>query len=478
MKNATFATAVIATSLLFTKPIHAQEGEIASPPVAASAQVNNDAIMSRLEATEKELQALKEQNSDLSTTVKDLQDAQSQSPADIASNLGKTRIFGFFDTSFSKLSMSGAMKPTGITEKSTFMLSGLYVYLGNQITEKLSFLSELRFTYQPLGAESGTATYSVSPTGAVTSLGTTYTRKDTSVTDPSGLQTYRLGGVSMERVQVSYVFADYLGLMVGSYLTPYGIWNVDHGTPVLIMCRAPMTQIMDMVPGKQLGLQLFGKVFPAKGLTLEYAATLSNGRGPMDTVYDLDNNKALGLRWKLNYEKGDFSASVGQYGFTGKYTDTSSATYIGPGPTDMKTVVVTSKQYDEYDLANDFLIKFYGLRLQSEVVLKKVKYSVPPATSTDASGTQYYSANYLSRAAYGLLAYELPESWTGGKVRVMPYFYEEWGKPDDTSAMGGSIRVNVVGINVRPYTNLVLKTEYVMVADTLKNFTIQLAVTF
>jgi hypothetical protein len=233
-----------------------------------------------------------------------------------------------------------------------------------------------------------------------------------------------------------------------------------------------------MVPGKQLGLQLFGKVFPAKGLTLEYAATLSNGRGPMDTVYDLDSNKALGLRWKLNYEKGDFSASVGQYGFTGKYTDTSSATYIGPGPTDMKTAVVTSNQYNEYDLANDLLIKFYGLRLQSEVVLKKVMYRVPPATSTDASGTQYYSASYLSRAAYGLLAYELPESWTGGKVRIMPYLYEEWAKPDDTSTMLGSLRVNVVGINVRPYTNLVLKTEYVTVADTLKNFNIQLAVTF
>jgi hypothetical protein len=152
----------------------------------------------------------------------------------------------------------------------------------------------------------------------------------------------------------------------------------------------------------------------------------------------------------------------------------------------MKTAVVTNNQYDEYDLANDLLVKFYGLRLQSEVVLKKVMYSVPPAAGTAAGGPAgtgastpgSYAASYLSRAAYGLLAYELPESWTGGKVRIMPYLYEEWAKPDDTSTMIGSMRVNVVGINVRPYTNLVLKTEYVTVENTLKNFNIQLAVTF
>jgi hypothetical protein len=476
MTNATFSAALIAALSFLSKPILAQEPTAAAPAREASSEANQDAVLSRLEATEKELQALKKQNSDLSTTVTEMQDAQNQGPADIPSDLGKTRVFGFFDTSFQKLWISGAMKPAGMTEKPTFMLSGLNVYLGNQITEKLRFLSELRFTYQPLGAETGTSTYSISPTGTATSMGSTYSRKDTSVSDPGGLQTYRLGGVSMERVQVSYVFADYLGLTVGSFLTPYGIWNVDHGTPVLIMCRAPITQIMDMVPGKQLGVQLFGKVFPAKGLTLEYGATISNGRGPMDTVYDLDSNKALGLRWKLNYEKGDFSASVGQYGYTGKYTDTSSATYIGPGPTDMKTAVVVSKQYNEYDLANDLLVKFYGLRLQSEVVLKKVMYTVPPVASTGTP--EYYSASYLSRAAYGLVAYELPESWTGGKVRIMPYVYEEWGKPDDTSTMSGSMRIHVFGINVRPYTNLVLKAEYVMVTDALKNLNLQLAVTF
>jgi len=465
MKNSTFATAVIATSLFFTKPIHAQEGEIASPPVAASAQVNNDAIMSRLEATEREIQLLKKQNSDLSTQVADMHDA---APAEIPNDLGKTRVFGFYDMSFGKqFTSSGGMSGNNIPDKMTFMLSGLNVYMGNQITEKLKFLSELRFTYQPLGYETSTATYLVSPSGSTTSQGTSYSRTDTTVTDSSSLQTYRLGGVSIERVQTTYVFSDYLGVTAGSFLTPYGIWNVDHGTPVLIMCRAPGAQIMEFVPSKQLGIQLFGKVFFAKNFTFDYAGTISNGRGPMDTVYDLDNNKGIGMRWKLSYEKDDFSAAIGQYGYTGKYTDVTKSQDMK-----MNTVVTPTNQYTEYDLANDLLIKFHGLRLQSEAVFKEVKYDVPPATGQD------YSASYLAHTVYGLLAYELPESWTGGKVRVMPYLYEEWAKPDDTSTMIGSLRVNVVGINVRPYTNLVLKAEYVTVANTLKNLNIQLAVTF
>jgi hypothetical protein len=472
MKNQTFATAVIATSLFFTKPIHAQEGEIASPPVAASAQVNNDAIMSRLEATEREIQSLKKQNSDLSTQVTEMQAAENQTPAEVPNDLGKTRIFGFYDMSFGKqFTSSDAMSSTNMPNKMTFMLTSLNVYLGNQITEKLKFLSELRFTYQPLGYETSTATYLVSPSGSTTSLGASYARTDTTVTDPSSLQSYRLGGVSIERVQTTYVFSDYLGVTAGSFLTPYGIWNVDHGTPVLIMCRAPAAQIMDLVPSKQLGIQLFGKAFFAKNFTFDYAGTISNGRGPMDTVYDLDNNKGVGLRWKLSYEKDDFSAAIGQYGYTGKYTDVTKSTYIGPSSTDYKSVVTLTNQYTEYDLANDLLIKFHGLRLQSEAVFKEVKYSVPPASGQD------YSASYLAHTVYGLLAYELPESWTGGKVRIMPYIYEEWVSTSDISTMG-TLRVNVAGINVRPYTNLVLKLEYLKVGTNLQSLTSQLAVTF
>jgi hypothetical protein len=59
----------------------------------------------------------------------------------------------------------------------------------------------------------------------------------------------------------------------------------------------------------------------------------------------------------------------------------------------------------------------------------------------------------------------------------MPYIYEEWINTSDISTMG-TLRVNVAGINIRPYTNLVLKLEYLKVGSDLQSLTSQLAVTF
>ena len=73
---------------------------------------------------------------------------------------------------------------------------------------------------------------------------------------------------------------------------------------------------------------------------------------------------------------------------------------------------------------------------------------------------QFYAANYLSKAIYGLLAYELPEDWTGGKVRIIPFLYYENFNLNDTMNNNSHWQVYSAGINTRPYSNLVLKLEY------------------
>jgi hypothetical protein len=477
MKRTTPFTIALTVVLLSPGLALSQEEEPSAPdadatpaaeaPQAATPAVS-DAVLSRLDAAEKEISALKQQNEDLSGQVSDLQDAQNQ--VQVPSDLGKTRVFGFFDMSYGKMFLSKKdsiyLTQIPVTDKSTFMSTSLNVYLGNQITNKLKFLSELRFTYQPLGNENGVATYWVLPNGSSTSLGDDYNRTDTGVTDPRDFMTYRLGGVSMERVQITYQFADYFGITAGHYLTPYGIWNVDHGSPVILMIRAPFMQTLEMIPSKQLGVQLFGRLFLASGLTLDYAGTVSNGRGPMDSVMDIDENKGLGLRWKVAYERDDFSISLGQYGYTGRYTDISKSLYVGPGSSDYRSVVTITNQYTEYDLANDILIKLYGLRLQSEAALRQVKYQVPPKMNggnfngNPLLASQFYAANYLSKAIYGLLAYELPEDWTGGKVRITPFVYYENFNLNDTMNNNSHWQVYSAGINTRPYSNLVLKLEY------------------
>lgn len=434
----------------------------ASEPTQAS---SSDA---RIEALEKRVTSLEKQNKDLGAQLAEQQDNQALASAEPPSDIGKTKVFGFFATSFAKIDYSkkdSALKlliPLG--DSSSFLLTSLNVYLANQITQNIRFLSELRFTYLPLGTETSREAYYVLPDGGKMSLGTKYGRTDTTVRDQSSLQLYRLGGVSMERVQATYTINDYLNVTVGRFLTPLGIWNVEHGAPVILTTRAPAMQTQEIAPLQQLGIQVFGRAYLTGALSLDYAGTVSNGRGPMDTVMDLDDNKGLGLRWRLNYERDDFSASLGQYGYTGKYTDTSKAVYVGPGSADYSVITNTTNQYTEYVLANDLLIKFYGIRLQSEAVVRRVKYQTAPVINPqDFNGNPVLASNYRApsfdaRAIYGLLAYELPESLTK-RVRVTPFVYAERFILNDAAPNNNKGKVFSGGLNIKPCPGTVVKFE-------------------
>jgi hypothetical protein len=111
-----------------------------------------------------------------------------------------------------------------------------------------------------------------------------------------------------------------------------------------------------------------GRVFPSDRTLFDYAFTVSNGRGPIEEVYDLDNNKGLGLRLRLGYDGSKFDFEIGTYGYMGKYTDKKVTWNI------MGFAEVDTESYDEYTGTASLLIKFYGVRLQSEFVRSLIKY--------------------------------------------------------------------------------------------------------
>ena len=45
-----------------------------------------------------------------------------------------------------------------------------------------------------------------------------------------------------------------LGMRVGQFLTPYGIWNVDQGMPMLILLYRPFLRASEMFPEHRLGV--------------------------------------------------------------------------------------------------------------------------------------------------------------------------------------------------------------------------------
>ena len=79
--------------------------------------------------------------------------------------------------------------------------------------------------------------------------------------------------------------------------------------------------IREFIPSAQTGVQLFGRFFPYENTYLDYALTASNNRGPAESVYDLSDNKAFGLRLKGSYEGKDLSTSLGGYLYYGTVKD-------------------------------------------------------------------------------------------------------------------------------------------------------------
>ncbi len=380
-------------------------------------------------------------------------------------------IYGFFDVLFLKaFSKKGSLLEGLAWPSSTFILQNLNLYFAGQMTRTLSSIVELRFTFRPLGDERQFE---------FSQLGLAYDRLDTEVDDQLSNEHFRLGGVVIERAHVTWEPIDFFNLIAGYYLTPYGIWNVEHGSPVRLSIRPPYMQISHVVPLAQLGVMAYGRFFPAARTYLDYVVTVSNGRGPMDTIMDLDENKAVGLKLKLSYNGNDVKLAAGGYGYIGDYTDIKRAvTSVFPSFGVRQEV---TENYTEYLGAFDFLLRAYGWRLQAEYVWRLTRYSLrPPRDQMHGPG---YQPDYLSIFGYGLLAYTLPlERWLDQKT-ITTFVSLEYSNLDETVDLNTTL-MPILGINFKPseYVALKLEAAYIHTIhdDSFRSWilTAQLAVAF
>jgi len=352
------------------------------------------------------------------------------------------RVSGFFDTTFSKnFIQDDVAAGRALGEESTFFMQNFNVILTNHMTRKLSFLGEIRFTFLPNGEE---------PT--IFSL---EERTDTTVVDPHTQETFKLGGLAIERVHLKWMPWEFFGVIAGYYLTPYGIWHLDHGSPTRLSILHPFKvnvlnaadyQAGEIVPDAQLGLQALGRLFFSDNLFFDYALTLSNGRGPADTVIDYDENKGLGLRLRFTYDKSDFQVALGGYGYHGTYTDKQ------PRGLSFDTL----EKYSEYAIASDFLIAVYRFKLQTEFVRGLILYDEnsprPPISSLLPP-----SPDNVKNAFYAMLSYELPLADLLGSMTLTPYVAGALDNPLEwiytTSYWAG--------LNFKPSPYVTLKTEVV-----------------
>lgn len=366
------------------------------------------------------------------------------------------KLFGFTDVNAIR-GVYSASSPYAALNNLSFLVWHLNLFLDRQLSDSFRAQAEVRFTFYPLGQETSFET-----------LQTAYARTDTTVTD-AFFDTVRWGGIVVERAWIEYHPVDWIALRVGRILTPYSIWNEEHGTPVLIPVEQPLMIQDQVIPRAQSGLWLHGRVFPISGLVVDYGLTLSNGRGPMDEVWDLDNNKAVGGRLRFAWD-GPLKLTVGGYYYAGTYTDVKKK-LLALDPMLVQTMATV--RYVEHTLAGEFLLEWQGLRLQAEGVFGSVVYDnglreLDPLT-------RKMLPDHYRNSGYVLVAYRLPLRFAELRPYVMYDRFEREPKSRGQVLAGG--------VNWRIIPSVVAKFEYVRAfttysSDVMQVLALQLAAAF
>lgn len=350
--------------------------------------------------------------------------------AEAAVDEHELQLYGFIDFTYT----NGL--GTNLVGQDRFAVGKMNLYLASELGDNWRTLSEVRFSYLPHGT---------SPTGPAPAP-----RTDTSVPDYTNVyRPVRWGGVILERAWLEYTADPLLNVRMGHFLTPYGIWNVDHGSPVIIGVRTPYVIGDQLFPRSQTGIQLHGiQLLPP--VKVGYHLTLSNGRGPIDTHQDLDGNKALGGRLYAQTETSAGELVLGFSGYRGTYTDSSDAFVITAEGFRIEQLRTT--HYEEQGLAADFTWDWGGLAVQAEAIMQDIVFddALRPLLLT-FEGPPGFTPDHRKYGAYAQAGYRF--DWGG----VMPYAGYEYY--DDNSFLRTTTEA-WAGLNVRPTPRVVLKAQY------------------
>ncbi|MDD9946780.1 MAG: hypothetical protein OXU20_37380 [Myxococcales bacterium] len=264
------------------------------------------------------------------------------------------RFYGFMDMALRKLYFPDASRFKGlVNDSATFALGNVNFYVDATPTEEIRALTEVRLTLYPFG-----------------SAGDGFELVDTRVydqTSATGRNRVSWSGMVLERSWIEWNRYDALRVRVGYFLTPYGIWNVDHGSPVLISSVLPGFWAQEYFPTRQLGLQLLGD-FHAGAAQFGYHAWLANGRSPGQI--DVDENKHVGGR-VFGRLAAPVDLTLGASWFWGQNQEFRRTI----GSTDPFRVVASKVvDYTEFGVAADLSLDIGDLRFRAELVSNKETY--------------------------------------------------------------------------------------------------------
>ncbi|HKP55227.1 MAG TPA: hypothetical protein VJV78_00825 [Polyangiales bacterium] len=350
------------------------------------------------------------------------------------------RLGGFMDAGFSTIFApeDSYWRATGVVPaRPTFLVGNVNLYLNKDIVEVLRTALEVRFTYLP----NGSSVFGTSD--PISTAANDYTRLGSEV---------RWAAIIFQRAYLEWDFLPFLSVRVGQFLSPYGVWNVDHGSPVLIPVRQPWSIAGGWIPERQTGLEFLGRTELSGDMTLGYHLTLSNGTGPISEYRDLDNNKAIGGRVFLEMRQ------LGrlQFGASGYYGRDTNAQYEVKFEGDLASTGSTESiisQYDSLTWAADLTWEIGDFRFQTEWLVNQRKFTEDGRVFSEFTAGQFIPADAVSWGGYGLIGYRLP--WLG----IMPFVLAERA---ETARQFIKIEPYSFqfGLNVRPHEDVVLKASF------------------
>src|ERR1044071_4903422 len=335
-------------------------------------------------------------------------------PASAAAFDDKLNLYGFADFGF-----SGSHWGKDITfipnNTRSFAIGNLNVYLAKNLTSKARALAEIRFLFLPNGSQNLDGT-----------------QVDATANDPTNFgRPVQWGGIVIERAYVEYDVTEHLTVRGGHWLTPYGIWNTDHGSPVIIATFRPYIIGEQFFPEHQTGLDMFGS-YATSGYKIGYHLTASNGRGGSEAQADVDSKLAFGGRVEV---ETPFGAKLGASYYRGRYT--SLTTTVGAMP----------ETFLEASYGGDVQFDRGPLHLQGEVIAREHHFASGQRAATAAG----FMPDGRDIGFYGLVGYRFDRLWN-----VMPFFFHEDYRPSDHT-ITSRVRAENFGLNFRPSPAWVLK---------------------
>ncbi|WP_437683416.1 hypothetical protein [Sorangium sp. So ce131] len=374
---------------------------------AAPAATGEAAMEARLAAAEKRA-------ADLEKRLTALEDAQVAPQEDDGREL--LRLYGFIDVGVQRMWVpenSGLAAALPQANALNFVVGNLNLYLDAQPSDHFRFLGELRFTTAPGGAPVPVTPPPPGVDGRVTTE--PYGSFDSAAT-ALGSSTVYGGLVSIERAHVDWTRFNLFKVRVGQFFTPIGIYNVDHGSPVLITAAIPYFISSRLFPTRQTGLMVYGSAFTG-AWELGYNAYVSNGRNE-NAPFAFDDNRGFGGRLHASYEDpGKMTLKLGASFIASRARDWVVDYKFLEGSTDIHS----TWSFREYTWAGDASLDVGATRLRAEAAVVRVIYD---EGKREGFGT--YAPDAWKTSTYAVAAHRMDflnmEPFVIGAVLHAPFF--------------------------------------------------------